>query len=196
MTQRKLAPWIVRVVSIGCAVGWLAASSQAGTERVLREFSNGGLSPEASLIADAAGNLYGSTASGGTGFCSNGSFSYGGCGTVFELTPTDNGGWKRTVLYNFQGGKDGQTPLAALVLDSAGNLYGTTRDGGGQNVLCGAFEQYSCGTVFELTRDSRGKWEESVLYRFTGYQDGASPWPAWFWTTKATCMGPLRTVEA
>ena len=175
MTQRKLAPWIVRVVSIGCAVGWLAASSQAGTERVLREFSNGGLSPEASLIADAAGNLYGSTASGGTGFCSNGSFSYGGCGTVFELTPTDNGGWKRTVLYNFQGGKDGQTPLAALVLDSAGNLYGTTRDGGGQNVLCGAFEQYSCGTVFELTRDSRGKWEESVLYRFTGYQDGASP---------------------
>jgi uncharacterized repeat protein (TIGR03803 family) len=172
MTQRRLASRVIQVVAVACSLALFTVSSQAATEHVLHEFSNGGRSPEASLVADSAGNLYGTTAWGGTGYCVDGNYSYGGCGTVFQLTPTANGGWKRTVLYSFQGGRDGQMPVAGVVLDSTGNLYGTTWEGGGLNVLC---NPSSCGTVFELTRDSHGKWKESVLHRFTGFQDGASP---------------------
>ena len=172
MSQRRLASRVIQVVAVACSLALFTVSGEAATEHLLHEFSNGGRSPEAGLVADSAGNLYGTTAWGGTGYCVYGNYSYGGCGTVFELTPTANGGWKRTVLYSFQGGRDGQMPVAGVVLDSTGNLYGTTWEGGGLNVLC---NPSSCGTVFELTRDSHGKWKESVLHRFTGFQDGASP---------------------
>jgi uncharacterized repeat protein (TIGR03803 family) len=175
MIQSRLASWIEPVISITCALVLFTVPSHAGIGRVLHNFSTGGKSPTGDLIADSHGNLYGTTASGGTGFCPDGNNSYGGCGTVFELAPTGKGNWKRTVLYNFQGGQDGQRPLAGLVLDSAGNLYGTTSNGGGQNSLCIYWNQPGCGTVFELTRDVHGKWIELLLHRFTGYQDGALP---------------------
>jgi uncharacterized repeat protein (TIGR03803 family) len=73
------------------------------------------------------------------------------------------------VLYRFKGGSDGSAPLAGLVADKAGNLYGTTSDGGAGEC------QGGCGTVFELSPASGGRWTETVLYRFTGGSDGAGP---------------------
>src|ERR1019366_9380205 len=85
-----------------------------------------GYYPYAGLIFDAAGNLYGTTRYGGT---SSGCAPYG-CGTVFELTPAAGGGWTETVLHSFGNGTDGAAPLAGLIFDPAGNLYGTTYYGG------------------------------------------------------------------
>jgi len=110
--------------------------------------------PLGGLIFDAAGNLYGTTQSG----------SDSNLGTVFELTPTAGGGWTEQVLHNFNG--DGYDPLAGLVIDAAGNLYGTT-DGGN--------EDYPYGTVFELTPTAGGGWTAKVLHSFNA-ADGAYPW--------------------
>jgi uncharacterized repeat protein (TIGR03803 family) len=115
--------------------------SAAPPEMVLHSFSgypNDGSAPLAGLIADSAGNLYGTTNVGGSSFCFG-----GGCGTVFELSPptTTDGTWIQKVLYSFTGGNDGGYPQAGLIADSAGNLYGTTYVGGASNN----------GTVFELT---------------------------------------------
>ncbi len=135
------------------------------TERVLYGFRGGsdGSSPQGSLMFDRAGNLYGTTYGGGNSSC------FGGCGTVFELTPAENGPWSETILYTFTGGADGGLPKAGLVLDASGNFYGTTYAGG--NPTCNGS---SCGVVFELS-PTNGRWTETVLYRFTGGNDGASP---------------------
>jgi uncharacterized repeat protein (TIGR03803 family) len=117
-----------------------------------------GASPYAGLVFDVAGNLYGTTIMGGTGSCFNGELH--GCGTVFKL---DAAGVE-TVLYSFQSGADGAYPWASLVIDSAGNLYGTTLEGG----LSGA------GTVFKL--DPAG--QETILHSFVGSPDGANPYGA------------------
>ncbi len=106
------------------------------------------------MIIDAAGNLYGTTEYGGDYSCGG-----PGCGTVFELMPTEGGGWTEKKLHNFGNGTDGVFPLADLNLDVAGNLYGTTYGGGG---LC----SYGCGTVFELTPNGNGNWTEKVLHSF------------------------------
>jgi uncharacterized repeat protein (TIGR03803 family) len=86
---------------------------------------NDGQNPSSALIFDTAGNLYGTTASGGTGSCS------GGCGTVFKLTP-NNGGFTESIVYSFQGptNNDGQYPQGALTSDTSGNFYGVTSEGG------------------------------------------------------------------
>jgi len=114
--------------------------------------------PYAGLIADEAGNLYGTTELGGTSKQ----------GTVFELSPTPGGIWTQTVLYSFAGGADGAQPHGGLLLDSSGNLYGTTNFGGNAKCLNG------CGTVFKLTQGS-STWTESVLYTFSGGSDGQQP---------------------
>jgi uncharacterized repeat protein (TIGR03803 family) len=93
--------------------------------------------PVAGVVFDAVGNSYGTTSSGG---------AYGD-GTVFELTPTVGGGWTETVLQSFNTGKDGFIPCAGLILDSAGNLYGTTVYGGHMSCDYGN----GCGVVFEIT---------------------------------------------
>ena len=142
----------------------------AWTETVLYNFGNGtdGYAPSGGLIRDAAGNLYGTTEFGGTNHCFIGQDR--GCGTVFELTPTAGGEWTETVLHNFGSGTDGFTPVAGLIFDAAGNLYGTTGDGG----------NYGYGTVFELTPTNGGSWTETVLYSFNlqgsgGYGPGVGP---------------------
>jgi len=145
-------------------------------ERVLHAFQAGsdGASVQSGVIADASGNLYGTTYDGGTGPCL---LFQQGCGTVFEVSPpaTKGGSWVETVLYSFQSGTDGAGPRGNLTLDKTGNLYGTTWEAG-QNVTCP-----NCGTVFELVRPSTpgGNWTERVLHRFTGDfgggVDGASP---------------------
>jgi uncharacterized repeat protein (TIGR03803 family) len=111
------------------------------------------------LVFDNQGNLYGTTGyGGGSLMCSN-----GGCGTVFQLVPV-NGVWTKNTLYAFTGGADGSVPLTGVVLDNAGNLYGTTWEGGTNGA----------GTVFELVR-SGNVWTEVVLHSFTGGIDGGTP---------------------
>jgi uncharacterized repeat protein (TIGR03803 family) len=118
-----------------------------------------GASPYAGLVLDPAGNLYGTTGRGGSGGCNNNL----GCGTVFKVSSTG----AETVLHSFTGGADGETPLAGLIRDRAGNLFGTTNAGGAG---CPS-SAYGCGVVFEL--GSNGT--EKVLYSFAGGADGANP---------------------
>jgi uncharacterized repeat protein (TIGR03803 family) len=125
-----------------------------------------GATPFAGLIMDGSRNLYGTTANGGANLLG---------GTVFELTPdAATRTWTETVLYSFcsQGGSkctDGKSPFAGLIMDAAGNLYGTTFLGGA----------HRRGTVFALTRDAAtGAWTETVLHSFcsqSGCTDGAAP---------------------
>jgi uncharacterized repeat protein (TIGR03803 family) len=131
-------------------------SAQAQTLTVLYSFTGGadGYWPYAALIRDVAGNLYGTTFWGGA-------FDVG---TVFKVDSTG----EETVLHSFTGGADGENPYAGLTGDAAGNLYGTTIGGGG-NQPCNYY--YGCGTVFEL--DATGK--ETVLHSFTDSPDGANP---------------------
>jgi len=140
----------------------LASGAWAQTQQVLYSLGvvvDDGAGPAGGLVLDKSGNLYGTTALGrGHGLDPNGS------GTVFKLTRKTGGGWAETVLHTFSG-KDGAVPTATLMLDSAGNLYGTTNQGGASNA----------GVVFKLTRGQGGKWAEKVLYSFTGLNDGGFP---------------------
>jgi len=136
------------------------------TEKLLHSFSNNGTDgyyPTASLVFDAGGNLYGTTSGGGreTKSCP------AGCGTVFELVPQVGGSWKEKVLHSFNAA-DGLQPRSNVILDSAGNLYGTTSGGGHHGV----------GTVFEMIAVAGGGWKEKVLHSFSpfsGYGD-QYPW--------------------
>ncbi len=123
------------------------------THKVLHEFSGkNGANPQAGVTFDAAGNLYGTTYTGGTH----------NLGTAFELMPS-NGNWTYRLLYNFDG-KNGANPEANVILDPAGKLYGTTYNGG----------SYNSGTVFEMIFD-HGQWKEKVLRSFTDTGDGGFP---------------------
>jgi uncharacterized repeat protein (TIGR03803 family) len=138
-----------------------------GNETVLHAFGGGdGANPDSVLLFDPQGNLYGTTANGGTSEVCD-----GGCGTVFQLSP-QNGSWSETVLYSFcslSDCTDGLVPaVGPLVRDAAGNLYGTTDFGGTYRNCNGE----GCGVVFKL--DAVGK--ETVLHNFTGGTDGAGPY--------------------
>ena len=157
------------------------------TETLLHVFKgkqyNDGEFPSGGVIADAFGNIYGTSSYGGTGDCVLLGIK-GGCGTVFELSPPQTKGeqWTYTILYSFKGGKDGYLPFGDLVFDSAGNLYGATYFGGGKGRSCDPYYQY-CGTVFKLSppKTKGGAWTEKVLYSFEGlaagaqFGDGANP---------------------
>jgi len=149
-------PLIVLWLAVALVFGSLTITTPlfaASSEQVLYSFAGSpdGANPYAGLIIDSGGNLYGTTWYGGS--CDDGKAQ---CGTVFELTPNGNGTWSETVIYEFQGAPDGQTPAAGLIMDGAGNLYGTTLLGGA----------YNGGTVFELTPGGNGTWTETVLYSF------------------------------
>jgi uncharacterized repeat protein (TIGR03803 family) len=160
-----------------------AQKGGAWTETVLHVFvgvtstEHDGADPGGGLVIDAAGNLYGTTAYGGSGNCVLVGIE-GGCGTVFELEPpkTKGGAWAYKILYNLQGGKDGHFPWGDLVFDGAGNLYGATQFGGGYGSCDSPFYQF-CGAVFELSppKTKGGKWTEKVLYGFKSGKDGANP---------------------
>jgi uncharacterized repeat protein (TIGR03803 family) len=126
-------------------------------EKVLHSFSGtDGSHPTAGLVRDKAGNLYGTTFYGGSAPC--------GCGTVFKLDPAGT----ETVLYSFTGGADGKFPSGKLLLDAAGNLYGTTSEGGIVN--CDNLTD-GCGVVFKVAPTGT----ETLLYNFNGGSDGAEP---------------------
>jgi uncharacterized repeat protein (TIGR03803 family) len=155
--------------SEGCGVVFKLAPNPDGTwtEHVLHTFKGGSTTdggfPLAGVILDAAGNLYGTTFAGGSD----------ASGTVFELMPNPDGTWTEHVLYSFMGGGDGAVPFAGVILDAAGNLYGTTYSGGSST--CMNDWGPGCGVVFKLTHKSDGTWTEHVLHRFTGGKDGGSP---------------------
>jgi uncharacterized repeat protein (TIGR03803 family) len=132
-----------------------------GNEKVIHTFQRngkGGIGPTAAPIRDAAGNLYGTAYTGGSHECEG-----QGCGIVYELSPKAGGGWAEKVLHVFRfNGKDGVFPSARLTMDEAGNLFGTTADGGDG---CGG---YGCGTVFELSPTGDGTWKATTLHSFNG----------------------------
>ena len=140
------------------------------TETVIYAFKGGidGTNPTSAVVFDKDGNLYGTTAVGGIGPCD--SEGIPGCGTVFKLTPTPKGQWKKTVIYSPDGSAGGNL-FGGVVFDDAGNLYGTTTFYGiaGPDCLAG------CGSVFKLTPGSGGQWTATTLYEFTGSTDGGEP---------------------
>ena len=140
-------------------------------ETILHSFSGGkdGGGPLGGLTLDASGNLYGTTAVGGNPQCTA-SISEP-CGVVFELAHGGNRNWKETVLHTFSG-KDGAYPIARVTLDTSGNIFGTTEEGGTITSTCIG----GCGIAYELVR-SGSKWNESVLHTFSPSPapDGAFP---------------------
>lgn len=157
-TQR-IAVLAVTILGIISSSAFLAAPAFAQSETVIYSFLGGptdGSYPNSGLIADSAGNLYGTTGNGGTD------------GTVFELIPNSSGGWFEYPIHTFTG-PDGSGPSGSLVMDKQGNLYGNTYVGG----------NYNHGVVFELQRVSTYQWNEIVLHNFyfdgISYFDGSGP---------------------
>ncbi len=146
---------IVAVATLFASVSW------ASSYRSLYSFTGGGDGgdPATALAFDSAGNAYGTTVTGGAD----------GCGTVFQLTPS-GGQWTETVLYSFTCFADGKNPYGGVTLDTEGNLYGTTVAGGSGGTCTGD----GCGVVFKLTK-SGSMYNHSVLYNFTGGNDGFGP---------------------
>jgi uncharacterized repeat protein (TIGR03803 family) len=150
----KAAIFLIAAVCIG------VACRPASAETIAIHHFNGsdGISPVGPMVADGAGNLYGVTFYGGLSHW----------GVVYELSPPAirGGKWTETVLHSFSGGFDGAAPSGGLTLDRAGNVYGSTYDGG--DCL------YSCGTIFELAPPAQrgGAWAFSTLHRFGGVDSG------------------------
>ena len=147
------------------------------TYSILNQFggpdSTIGSNPNGNLAFDVNGNIYGTTQLGGTKVCPG---FPGPCGAIYELTPAKGGGWTETVPYSFGGPPDGAFPYSPLTLDPAGNLYGTTSEGGTGKCNDGEGLVIGCGTVFELTLSKSG-WSETILYSFTAHEqdDPGSP---------------------
>jgi len=146
------------------------------TETVLYSFPTPkqGFVPAGDLVFDSAGNLYGATIYGG-GYGTNcGDAYYKYCGAVFELSPPKikGGKWTEKTLHGFKGNTDGANPNGGLVLDSEGDVYGTTVLGGGTGC-----QGPGCGTAFELRPPPKtgGAWTEKMIHIFTDGGDGADP---------------------
>lgn len=158
----------------GCGTVFKLSPKTGGgwTKSVIHVFNgDDGWFPNAGLIFDAAGNLYGTTVYGGTGVCN--AVAPTGCGVVFELSRTAKGGWAEKILRDFGNGEDGPYPGGGLILDAAGNLYGMTT---GNRGACGHSPSTNCGAVFELMPRTTGHWAEKVLHLFSfNYIDGYAP---------------------
>ena len=156
------------LVLVGALITLAMQPARAQTFTTLHNFTGtapDGANPVAGLSMDANGNLFGTTENGGVGY-----------GTVFELKQTKSGFLFRP-LYSFEGGSDGISPLARVVIGPNGSLYGTTWEGGAP---CGDNKQQGCGTVFNLQPPATSckavlcPWKETVLYRFMGWPFDAS----------------------
>lgn len=156
------AQFVDKVLLSAAAILLVAATASAQTnEAVVASFGTAYSNPYSGMVADSAGNLYG-TMLGGTASQN---------GAVFELSPNSKGGWTPSILFTFNG-TDGSFPYSTMILDSAGNLYGTTYQGGLGLAVCNG----GCGVVFELVRPAAGgQWTQNILYAFNGPNDGGSP---------------------
>jgi hypothetical protein len=147
--------------STGCGVVYQVQAVGRGNWKyhVLHRFAafpGDGLMPQAGVTLDSKGNVYGTTLYAGNT-----------AGTVFELSPQQDGHWKETILYDFPNPeKNGGAPVGGVTFDNKGNLYGTASAGG--DPVC------DCGVVFKMTPRSNGKWSYTVLHRFKG-PDGIGP---------------------
>ncbi|HKU80918.1 MAG TPA: choice-of-anchor tandem repeat GloVer-containing protein, partial [Candidatus Tumulicola sp.] len=139
----------------GTAFELSPAAQSPWKESVLYDFGcyADGKNPHGGVTFDPGGNLDGTTVAGGTG----GICASDGCGIAFQLKGT-----AEKVLHNFAAGKDGFGPGGGVVYDAAGNVFGTTPDGG----------RYNQGVVYELSR-AGGRWRERIVHAFTGGKDGA-----------------------
>lgn len=167
---------LVNAVIFPFVIAFTLFSGSAASEThysVLYSFgtnTDDGILPNGGLVFDKAGNLYGTTQEGGSApICGP-----RGCGTVFELTPGRGGSWTESIIYSFcseTNCTDGALPLAGLVIDDAGNLYGTTKFGG--NV-------FNDGTVFELSPPTTpgAAWALIGLWNFGGNGTGDGQYPA------------------
>jgi uncharacterized repeat protein (TIGR03803 family) len=139
--------------------------------KVIHNFTDptDGAFPSAGVVFDAHGNLYGTTEFGAGSGCGG-----SGCGVVFELNPSSTGTWAYAVLYRFAGNGDGGLPQASLTPGAAGDLYGTTQEGG-TGLGCSGL---GCGVAFRLRppHGPGGAWTETVLHTFHGGRDGYVPW--------------------
>jgi len=154
---RSLAAAAIAFVIIGAA---LPARAQINTLATLPS-----LTTYASLLPQPSGKFFGVDNEGGLAFCNL------GCGGVFELLPESGGTWRKNYLHVFTG-PDGVWPSAGLILDSAGNLYGTAFYGGA--TYGGACGGNGCGVVFRLSPAAHG-WDLTILHSFTGGADGSNP---------------------
>jgi len=146
----------------GCGTVYELSPEAGGKwkETILHRFDDsnqGAYDPGAgALFMDSSGSLFGTTELGGKA----------GWGTVFRLTQSGDGPWKEAILYSFGNGPGGGFPDAGVIMDKAGNLYGTTDEGGGPN---------GCGVMYKLSPAAKGKWKYSVLHTFGRVGDGCLP---------------------
>ncbi len=146
----------------GGTVYELVRSGKKWAEKILYRFTPygaDGANPQAPPLLLRGGNLYGTTSYGGNTACA------AGCGVVFKLTPSAKKSWTETVLHAFNG-SDGYTPVAGLVADDSGNLYGSANLGGRGGCFGG------CGTLFKLARGKRGQWSFRVIHYFKTSEGG------------------------
>ncbi len=172
--KQRLAgvPTALCAIMTGILLPLPAGAAPRPSERIVYAFHGGadGRGPAGGLIVGRDGVLYGTTFSGGGAGC----LDNAGCGIVFALRPTHDGGYAEHILYTFKGGADGSNPAASLLLDRSGALYGTTSYGGGAGCVAGG-QTVGCGTAFKLSPTRSGSFEESVLYAFAGGMVGADP---------------------
>jgi uncharacterized repeat protein (TIGR03803 family) len=152
--------WVVVMVVLSVTSVFAPTAWGASKYKTLYKFRGGadGNRPEAGLIFDHAGNLYGTTQIGGANECPGRI----GCGTVFRLTPKGDGSWRESVLHSFSSGEANDPEYASLIFDASENLYGVTSEGGAPGT----------GTVFEL---ANGSWNETILHLFGSGNDGYGP---------------------
>src|ERR1700683_1358921 len=141
--------------------------------KILLSFTQGGITgtyPSSKLTFDSAGNMYGVTEDGGD--TKLGCTLYEGCGVVFKLSPTGNGGWHDTSLFRFSTSTTGALPVGGVVVTAAGGVIGTTLNGGSSGSCSGAVS--GCGLVFQLA-PATGIWPETVLQYMDTYSNGGIP---------------------
>lgn len=166
----------LKVSLISITLTLLSSAQKLNKELLLHRFQRNGKDGYylySGLVFDSTSNLYGTT-NGGPSLGSCDGYDSQGCGTVFQLTPDDNGRWTEKLLYSFKSNHvDGFGPIASVTLGAPGKIYGTTQLGGAGGQGC---QSISCGTVFELTSHADGKWTEKVLHNFSkNGTDGSSP---------------------
>ena len=166
----------------GCGTVFaLAPSGNGYVESILYDLQGGddGAYVSGNLVEDAAGNLFGTTSSGG----GSANCTYG-CGTVFELSPAGNG-YAERVLHRFRGGSDGASPNSLVLGSDGATVYGTTAVGG-----AGACAS-RCGTLFALSPASGG-YAYAVVHRFSGRRDGSAP-SVWLLDANGELLGTTQS---